>query len=257
MTSTPTQAYKLLVTARHLVDPKWAGCGIANASQQIPKIFMRLNKKDYDPAKDAKGTVDVLLDDGVVAAKTWFISEDQAVDAAVLLLNGKALAPYDVGAVNIWDFPTEEEMKLFSPGDAIVSAGLLPGASGRNRNYPIFKFGNISSIPDELADAPTCPGGGSPSHMLRLWFVAASLVPGNSGSPIYYVPPGFGGLSVGGANPRPVLLGIQSMSFLPWDVAGMTPIPNAYKIIKDMKLQDANLSLGPRPVTDKLPSEGK
>jgi hypothetical protein len=138
-----------------------------------------------------------------------------------------------VDGAAISDFPTPEELKIFRAGDEIVSAGLLQGASGKKRNYPMFKFGHISSIPEESADPPNC-GQGPASHNLKVWFIAASLVPGNSGSPLYYVPPRF-------SAKRALFLGVQSMSYLGWDVAGMTPAQYVYEIIEKMKLPDADL----------------
>jgi hypothetical protein len=237
LASNPGRSYKLLVTARHVIDPQWARCPAPNPT----KIYMRVNTKDFNPEKEDVGTEDLPI---MVSPETWRTADDQEVDAAVTVLDGSKLDAYDVGGVHIAEFPTPEELKTFTAGDAIVSAGLFPGASGKKRNYPIFKFGNISSVPNETADA-AC---GSQSRSLKLWFVAASLVPGNSGSPIFYVPAGFAGLTVGASNNRAVLLGVQSMSFLPWDVAGMTPIEHVYKIVEGMKLPDADLRRGP-PIT--------
>lgn len=231
--SDPGKAYKLLVTARHMVDPKWAGC----ANQGERKLFLRVNKKNFDPAKERIGTVDLVLSE--VMYGKWFLDPDDEVDAAVAVLDAKEIGQYDVEGVKMTDFPSAEEIKTFGAGDDVVSAGLLPGASGKKRNYPIFKFGHISSIPEESADAPKC-GQVPPSHSLKVWFIAASLVPGNSGSPIYFAPPILGGR-------RPVLLGVQSMSFLAWDVAGMTPVQYVYGIIEQMKLKDADLARNVQP----------
>ncbi len=50
--------------------------------------------------------------------------------------------------------------------------------------------------------SPCCPG--CQPKLLKEWMIAASLVPGNSGSPIFYVPVGFPGLSM--SNQRAFLL---------------------------------------------------
>jgi hypothetical protein len=233
--SDPAKAWKVLVTARHIADPQWAHCGMVNT-----KIFMKVNKKNFDDSKDAVGTADLPLEGRVVGNSSWTLSDDPEVDAAAIVIDGKMLDDYDVDGVHISDFPTPEEQKIFRTGDEIVSAGLLQGASGKKRNYPIFKFGHVSSIPEESADFPKCSQGPPPSHGLKVWFIAASLVPGNSGSPIYYVPPRF--ITLGANQPgRPVLLGVQSMSYIPWDVAGMTPAQYIYEIIEKMKPPDADL----------------
>jgi hypothetical protein len=225
--SDPTQVWDILVTARHIADPHWANCGTV-----APKIFMRVNKKNFDASKDAVGTADVPLEGHPVSGNTWSFSDDPDIDVASIPLDGKTMEPYDVDGAHVSDFPTPEEQKTFKAGDEIISAGLLQGASGKKRNYPIFKFGHISSIPDESVDSPAC-GPGPPSHALKVWFIAASLVPGNSGSPIYYVPPIFRSAK---SNERPMLLGVQSVSFIPWDVAGMTPSQYLYEMIEKMKL---------------------
>ena len=236
LTSDPTQSYRLLVTARHMVDPKWAGC----SNQSPSKLFLRVNKKNFDSTKDGVGTVDLELPR--VMNGNWFLNPDNEVDAVVAILDAKEIGNYDVEGVKISDFPTAEEIKTFKAGDDVVSAGLLPGASGKKRNYPIFKFGHISSIPEESADAPKC-GQEPQTHSLKVWFIAASLVPGNSGSPIYFEP-----TIIGGLVHRPVLLGVQSISFLPWDVAGMTPVSYIYEIIETMKqLNNADLTRNVQP----------
>jgi hypothetical protein len=248
--SDPKSSYKLLVTARHIVDPQWAHC----PDQNPARIFMRINKKSFDAKTDSVGTVDVpltLIENG---RPTWVSSSDSEVDAAIIpvagLINQDA---QDISAVNVADFPTADELKKFATGDEVISAGLLPGASGKKRNYPVFKFGNISSIPDEPIDSVCIPPGlrqayprGTPAYSEKLWLVAASLAPGNSGSPIFFMPAGSGGLRM---DPRrPVLLGVQSTSFIPWDLAGMTPVQYVYDMIEKMKLPDIDLHRNAPPV---------
>ena len=121
-----------------------------------------------------------------------------------------------------------------------MSAGLLPCASGKKRNYPIFKFGGYRAFPESRG----CPERGhepTPAHGLKVWFIAASLVPGNSGSPLFYAPPY---LVPGGVNKRPIFLGVQSLSYIPWDVAGMTPAQYVYEIIEEMNPPDGDLRRG-------------
>lgn len=236
--SNPAKAYKFLVTARHIPDPNWAGCRVTNPS----KILMRVNTKDFDSTKGQPGTHDFELTGTNVLSKQWIVSEDPMVDVAIMPLNGSILDGYDVEGLRIGDFPTPEEEKHFKSGDSVVSAGLMPGASGKMRNYPIFKFGNVSSIPDEPAD--TSCGQGTQAVQRKVWFIAASLVPGNSGSPIYYVPDI---LTTSETVNRPTFLGIQSTSFLGYDVAGMTPANYVYEVIQHIKAADENLERNPQP----------
>ena len=46
-------------------------------------------------------------------------------------------------------------------------------------------------------------------------------------------------------NSRPYLLGLQSMSVVAGEIAGMVPVQNIFEIIESLKLPDANLKRGP------------
>ena len=55
--------------------------------------------------------------------------------------------PYEIDGVPISLFPTDEEaetLKKSGIGEEILSAGLLPTFPGVRRNYPFFKFGNMT-----------------------------------------------------------------------------------------------------------------
>jgi hypothetical protein len=78
------RGYLLLVTARHILKPSWAGC----AKEDPTRVYLRLNTKTYDPSGTQKGIDFVPVDlesnntgPGVV------VSSDDQVDAAVVLLN--------------------------------------------------------------------------------------------------------------------------------------------------------------------------
>lgn len=240
MMSNPVKAWKIVVTARHIADPEWAHCGMV-----ATKLFMRVNKKNFDPSRDEVGTVDIPLAGPNVGGNTWLFSDDPEVDAAVIPIDGDLLERYDVEGIHVSEFPTPEEQKALDAGDTVISAGLLPGLSGKKRNYPFFKFGNISSITDEPVEA-NC-GTGQQSRPMKVWFVAANLAPGNSGSPICYVPLGWGSMIQLGANLRPLFVGIQSVSFISVDIAGMTPAKYVYDLIVKMKAPDADLSRNAQP----------
>jgi hypothetical protein len=66
----------------------------------------------------------------------------------------------------------------------------MPSLPGKSRNYPIFKFGQISNIAAEDVETHCAPA--SPAFSASIWLIAANLVPGNSGSPIFHVPLGIG-----------------------------------------------------------------
>jgi hypothetical protein len=216
----------ILITARHIVEPSWAYCPTSDPEF----IFMRVNKPNYDPEKDKSGVDYLALPLRKGKNPNYLINPDDRVDAAVLILEASEYPGFLADmTIPVSDFASDEELKRIGIGDPIASAGLVPGRSGENRNYPFFKFGNISSVPDE--GTFTACGASRPALRLeRVWFIAANLVPGNSGSPIFYLSPGGNGVSLGG---RPMVLGVQSSSILEADLACMTPIKDVFKIIED------------------------
>jgi hypothetical protein len=238
----------LLITARHIVDPNWAYC----SEPQPSLIYLRVNKTNYDPAKDKTGVKFLpvhLLENGV---KQYFIrDDDDKVDAAVVDLGSQMLqSEYDFIPMRLSAFANSDEIKRLRIGDAVVSGGLIVGESGNNRNYPFFKFGAISNIPDE----PTwtgCPG--KRLRLERVWFINANLVGGNSGSPIFYDPPALCLLGTFITCPRglnrPMLIGVQSESlgdaqFGNSALSGMTPIEDVFKIIEQHASPNADLYRG-------------
>jgi hypothetical protein len=233
--SDPRNSALLLVTARHIVDPNWMFC----SAPQPDLLYVRLNKKKYDPSKDSTGVA--YLPVALVEKdnkKRYFVSDDDRVDAAVVDFGWQNHSEddYDFMPMDIALFASPDEIKILGIGDNIASAGLIPGKSGVKRNYPFFKFGNISSIPDEGVWV-SCEKNMPELRLERVWFIAANLVGGNSGSPVFFFPPGAGGTGVsfgtGGVNvDRVALIGVQSSSFEGADVAGMTPVEDVFQIIK-------------------------
>jgi hypothetical protein len=229
----------MLITARHIVDPNWASCSPEPLSRPDRQIYMRLNNKLYDPKKESTGVSYLPVDLVKNGARKYLVRDDDAaVDAAVIQLNwgdwGKMQEKYDFRPMSLSVFANPDEIAKLKIGDSIASAGLVPGSSGEKRNYPFFKFGEVSNIPDE----PFQVG----CRTERVWFIAANLIGGNSGSPIFYSPPPYltNLVSVG----RGVLIGVQSSALIalsgqggnnvlePAAIAGMTPIEDVFKIIE-------------------------
>jgi hypothetical protein len=177
----------------------------------------------------------------VPSGRLLSVNPDERVDAVVLVLDPTTYPGLIDRAISVSSFASVDEQKFMGVGDQITSAGLVPGKSGENRNYPFFKFGHISTVPEEgtfIACEPSMPA----LRLERVWFIAANLVPGNSGSPIYYLPFGGNGSSFGG---RPALLGVQSSSIVEADLAGMTPVEDVFKIIENhFAAQGADLYRG-------------
>jgi hypothetical protein len=232
--TSPNTEFRALATARHIIDPKWAKCPGEN-----PKLlFVRVNSKSIGGETDSAAIFlpMPLYNDGPAA---WLRPDDPQIDAALVPVQLDGWNA-DFNSISIRDFPTDVEERTLSIGDPIVSAGLLPHLNGTIRNYPIFKFGQISSIPTE--PIKTSCGQGSPPFGVKVALVAANLVPGNSGSPIFYVPGGGGGISFGG---RPLLLGVQSFSYIGADVSGMTPVRYLYEMLRK-HFDEADLERGPQ-----------
>lgn len=209
------EARRAIVTARHIVDPEWAKCGSSNPSE----IFARSNK---DAAHgDGVSFFSVPLNR---EGQPWLRSDNNEVDVAVIPMDHIDTRQFDLASIKTSEFPTDAEAKTFEIGDQVVSAGLLPDLPGTTKNYPIFKFGRISSIPDEPIE--TQCNARSPKVSLNLWLVAINLVSGNSGAPFFFMPS-----SVDANRPRALLLGVQSISFFGAGVAGMTPIKYVSEIL--------------------------
>lgn len=229
-----TKGALFLVTARHIVDPNWMFC----STPQPDLVYVRLNKKKYDPSKDSTGVAYLPVPLVEKSQKKYFVSDDEKVDAAVIDFGwtNHSQDDYDFLPIDISVFASPDEIKILGIGDNVTSTGLIPGQSGEKRNYPFFKFGSISSIPDEAVWV-SCEKNMPRLRLERVWFIAANLVGGNSGSPVFFYPPGPGGLGAsfgGGVNNvlRPVLIGVQSLSFEGADIAGMTPVEDVFQIIK-------------------------
>jgi hypothetical protein len=237
----PNRGYRVLVTARHMLDPVWAKCP---QTSNLTVIYARLNRKNYKPNSTDSGVDFVRIDLIKEGKPLWRHHGDENVDAAVIpITTSSVYDPFDTEQVPIELFPTDAEIASQSIGDPAMSAGLLPGLTGKSRNYPIFKFGQISNIPAEVVET-RCTRESLP-FPVKVWLIAANLVPGNSGSPIFHVPLGVSGISLGGT--RPMLLGVQSISFIGADVAGMTPIKYVYEILQDMGFSEGDFRRGPPP----------
>jgi hypothetical protein len=245
--SDPTKSFIVLVTARHMVDPSWDGC-----SQDSPNLVARFNKKDFNPdVAGSVGTVDYelpRLSDPMRTFKwlNWMFPADGSADLAFTVLSYTDLAALgaDFAAAGLAEVARPNETRMMDTGSQIMSAGLFPGLSGRLRNYPIFKFGYVSSRPTEkIVLGKDCAKGIEREE--TAWLIAASLVPGNSGSPILYIPVGFNGLNVGGG--RPSIIGVQSSAVVGWDVAGMTPIKFLIDAIRAADMPGADLSMYDTP----------
>ena len=227
----------LLVTARHIFDPLWAHCAVRH---NPVLIFVRVNTAGAGNPEKVRYIPVSLESNG---NPTWSKHHDDDVDAAVITLplTENDFRTLDFRALPFWRLPTDEELRALSIGDDIVSAGVLLELKDTQKNYPVFKFGKISNIPGE--GVPT--GCGGVQMRIKAWLIAANLVPGNSGSPILYYPPyGENGDIASAGVQRIVLIGVQSSSVVPSDVAFMTPANYIFDIVHGMNIRNADLYRG-------------
>jgi hypothetical protein len=223
----PNQSFVAIVTARHIVDPKWAGCSWANPQE----IYARVNVKNFKVGQKEDGTDDVPL--GLVNAgkNVWYASPNDRVDIAVIPVGSthvEQLLNNDVRFIPVADFATKAETENYKVGigDQIVTAGLVPALLDAQRNYPAFKFGRISNIPEEpiyMKCTLTEAGKALPRDV---WLLAGNFVGGNSGSPVYLLPP------VPSALHRVMLIGIIAGAIPDVDLGQMVPSEYVFDVIQ-------------------------
>ena len=231
--------YPLLVTARHVVDPVWAGCERSNPT----RLYIRVNNLRFDPNTDQTGVSYLRVDLSANGLLSWLKSEDEAVDVAVLKAPSELLSGnYDITFLNFRNFGKQDEIAKIGVGSQTASAGLVPGLEGKKRNNPVFHFGKIASVPDETISFPCKPE--SPPRAVRVWWLATTLVPGTSGSPIFFDPLFPPGADVTAGEPRGMIIGLQSLSIGGADLAGMTPAKYIIDVISRSVGPDADLSFG-------------
>jgi hypothetical protein len=231
--------YPLLVTARHVVDPVWAGCALNNPS----RLYIRVNDMRVDSQNDEPGISYLPIDLVANGTPTWTKNNDDSVDVAVLKAPRELLSNrYDVIFLNFRNFGKPEEIAKIGIGSQTASAGLVPGLEGKKRNNPIFHFGKIASIPDE-STVMACRPGAEPRPW-RVWWLATTLVPGTSGSPIFFDPLFPPGADVTAGEPRGMIIGLQSLSIGGGDLAGMTPAKYVIEAISRIVGTDADLRFG-------------
>jgi hypothetical protein len=221
----PKQNFVAIVTARHIVDPKWEGCSWANPQA----IYVRVNVKNFKLGQGMDGTDDVPL--GLVNAgkNVWYASPNDRVDVAVIPVSSthvEQLLHDDVRFIPVADFATKAETENYKVGigDQIVTAGLVPALLDAERNYPAFKFGRISNIPEEPINMKcTQADQGLPRDV---WLLAGNFVGGNSGSPVYLLPP------VPSALHRVMLIGIIAGAIPDVDLGQMVPSDYVFDVIQ-------------------------
>ncbi len=223
----PKQSFVAIVTARHIVDPKWAACSWANPQA----IYARVNAKNFKVGQTEDGTDIVPLSLVNAGKNVWYASPNDRVDVAVIPVSSthvEQLLRNDVRFIPVADFATKAETENYKVGigDQIVTAGLVPALLAAQRDYPAFKFGRISNIPEEpiyMKCTATEAGKALPRDV---WLLAGNFVPGNSGSPVYLLPP------VPSALHRVMLIGIVAGAIPDVDLGQMVPSEYVFDVIQ-------------------------
>jgi hypothetical protein len=232
------EAAVVIVTARHIVDPKWAGCKIGDPVV----LHARVNAKNFVLGKtsedDAVDVVDLTL--GPATDRHWYAHPNDRVDVAVIPVSSQHVAQFqrnDTRFVPVSDFATTAETEHYKVGigDQIVTAGLVPALLASIRNYPAFKFGRISNIPEEPIEM-ACTKGDKPLPR-NVWLLAGNFVGGNSGSPVYLLPP------TPSAEHRVMLIGVIAGSIPEVDLGQMVPSEYVFDILQ-AHYPNANLFRG-------------
>lgn len=228
----------VVVTARHIVDPKWAGCKIADPVV----IHARVNTKNFvlgeTKEDDAVDVVDLTL--GPATDRHWYAHPNDRIDVGVIPVSAQHVAQFernDTRFIPVADFATAAETEHYKVGigDQIVTAGLVPALLGTERNYPAFKFGHISNIPQEPLNM-ACTKGDKPLPR-DVWLLAGNYVGGNSGSPVFLLPP------APSAEHRVMLIGIIAGSIPDVDLGQMVPSEYVFDILQ-AHYPNANLFRG-------------
>ena len=223
----PKHSFVAIVTARHIVDPKWEGCSWANPQE----IYARVNAKNFKAGQEEDGTDVVPL--GLVNAgkNVWYASPNDRVDVAVIPVSSthvEELMRNDVRFISVADFATKGETENYKVGigDQIVTAGLVPALLDTQRNYPAFKFGRISNIPEEPINMKCTQAEAGKPLPRDVWLLAGNFVGGNSGSPVYLLPP------VPSALHRVMLIGIIAGAIPDVDLGTMVPSEYVFDVIQ-------------------------
>ena len=178
----------------------------------------------------------------------FFVPTDNDVDLAALVMTPQKYP--NLSSYTFYDVPfriltTDSESSKLSTGVPVMAATLLPGFTGAEKNYPIFKAGTFSSKPDETVQVP-CPDKIN-HRAVRAWLISASLQEGASGAPV------FGLADRGPGNHKiPVLVGVQSFSWLDQGIVGVTPTKHLVDLMtKTVTGFDVNLNRGVETPTTK------
>jgi hypothetical protein len=211
---------RVFVTARHVVDRKWAGCG-----ENPKQIYLRFNKTQTDSHAKADQTAFVRLE-----TASFYKPDDDNLDVAISIVTPRSMPDwdsYDIALVWISLFATDEELRSLAVGDQVYTTGLTPSTAGIKKIRPSFAYATIASLPDEPSKS-VCESESDPK-LLQVWQLTPQLNPGRSGSPVFWTR----NRTINGAvRSGPVLVGVQSMASKGGGQSGMTNVNELFKVIQ-------------------------
>ena len=233
----PKRTSVVMVTARHIVDPKWAGCSWANPSALHALVNVKVQvRRDEEfrgrtPARLGRSGQAHLVCESEPAHRCGCASANGST--------GRATPPKRRPLPARFGFRYGAETANYNVGigDQIVTAGLVPALLDTQRNYPAFKFGRISNIPEEPINM-VCTKGDK-SEPRDVWLLAGNYVGGNNGSPVFLLP-------TPPAAHRVMLIGIIAGAIPEVDLGQMVPSESVFAIIA-AHYPNANLYRGEAP----------
>jgi hypothetical protein len=182
------RAFVYLVTAKHCIDDikRLSAEGLADG-----KVYLRINSKTA-----ALPPVETDPDE-------WFFhpTEPEKVDVAVYPI----LSGYDGWDVQNFVLKPDDsyvtskiiEDEKIGPGDEVFIAGLFTKHSGKTKNIPIIRIGNIAAMAEEPVYPRWCPG-----HPMEAYLIEARSIGGLSGSPVFVNVGTRAGIAYDGAIPH-------------------------------------------------------
>ena len=203
---------RLLVTARHVVDPRWARCAEDNPAS----IDLRLNRRS-----GGVGYETVSLESR--GQRRFLTPSDPTADIAVMLLDQNSIPnieEYKFIDVPFRMLPTDAEIQQFRPSQPVITARAAVRSLSESGNFPVFDGGVIAKMSNEAVNVQcgALPELPSQNKSLHLWMINAGAPESVSGAPVYAA------LARGGETGKTaVLLGVQSVAWPEEGVAGITP----------------------------------
>jgi hypothetical protein len=131
----PKRSYVAISTARHIVDPQWAGCSWANPQQ----IYAQVNVKNYTVGQQTVATDEPAFDIVNAGKNVWWAHPNDRVDVAVIPVSNaqvEQLLQNDVHFIPVADFATKAETENYKAASATKSSrpawsprGWIPNAT--------------------------------------------------------------------------------------------------------------------------------